>query len=295
MSRRRGAAGLLALLVGAAAGLIGSAGPVAAAGTICVPLVVSFNSLGGGTTTSCVRVPDGATGVAVLGSRASYTPDGAFVCQIDGLPANADCSHYSPGNYYWAYWHRTASTGWSYSQAGVAAYHVHAGDMDGWSFESSSSNQPPAAVSYNSVCPPAAPPPTPPLAAPPPTPPPPTAALSPPPSASHGSLPGPPVGSPSASPGAAAAGGAHPVKSPAGATASAGRPPAPSRPASASAGAAVRSADPSADGMVNAARTGRRTGAARTDQGGGLPIGFIAGLIAVAAVAAGAIWRVRRG
>ena len=80
-----------------------------------IALVVDF---GDHVEASCVTVPSGSKGYAVLGDRARIGTSG-LVCAIDGVPATGCGDRTSDGHYaYWSYWHGTASGGWSYASVG---------------------------------------------------------------------------------------------------------------------------------------------------------------------------------
>ena len=152
----------------------------AAAGTISVAVAVDpggVPGMSGGLETMCVTVPAGATGADVLAARARalgrplprYASSG-LLCAIDGQPATG-CGERVDGAYrYWAYF--LGSGSWTYAGTGPALRRASAGQLEGWRFVAGAGNatDPPPRTSASpaSICvPPAAPPPT---VAPPPAP-----------------------------------------------------------------------------------------------------------------------------
>ena len=123
---------------------------------ICVALVVDARALGAGVSTTCAKVPGGATGLDVLqagGHRIGFRRDG-LICTIDGLPKSGctavDDSHY------WAYFHRAPrSTAWTYSTEGAATYQPANASTDGWVYDNGTSLTPDN-IPYRKICPPAA-------------------------------------------------------------------------------------------------------------------------------------------
>jgi hypothetical protein len=130
--------------------------------TICVALVVDGRSIGSDVTTTCAKVPKGATGVDVLeaaGHHIGFRDDG-LLCTIDGLPkggcATVDDSHY------WAYFHRApGATTWTYSSEGAATYQPANRSTEGWVYDDGKALTPDN-VPYAQICKPTpAPTPTP--------------------------------------------------------------------------------------------------------------------------------------
>jgi hypothetical protein len=160
MNARRGLAPAIALLASAsavtgaaAAGASGAAAAVTSSHpTICVALVVDARSIGSDVSTSCAKVPKGASGLAVLqagGHRVSFRGDG-LLCTIDGLPktgcAGIDDSHY------WAYFHRApGSTKWAYSSEGPASYQPVNDSTEGWVYDNGKALTP-ENVPYRRIC-----------------------------------------------------------------------------------------------------------------------------------------------
>jgi hypothetical protein len=150
------------LAVGSAAASIAAPLSTASAAPrpICVGLVVDGTSAGGSMTSGCVRVPPGDSGLDVLeasGHEVTTRNGGAFVCSIDGVPANG-CSDID-ADHYWAYWHRAAgASAWTYSDEGAASYDPPAGSSDGWVYDNGSSRRP---TGIGRLCPQPAPTPSP--------------------------------------------------------------------------------------------------------------------------------------
>lgn len=161
-------AGLLAAPLTAAAPAAAAGERAAAAtsgGTICVGLLVDATSVGGRRSTGCAKVPAGSNGIDVLeaaGHSVTTQDNGGFVCAIDGVPASG-CSA-NDDSHYWAYWHRAAGAGsWTYSSEGAASYRPAAGSTDGWVYDNGSSRRPgtvgqlcPTAKQSHSAAPPPA-------------------------------------------------------------------------------------------------------------------------------------------
>lgn len=150
-----------------------------------IAVVVSFNSLGGGTQTSCIG--DVGSGLAALNASFGYqgtTRFPTFVCRINGAPASDPCQSTPPATAYWSYW--TASMGgtWAYSNLGAASTNPAPGGVEGWSFGSGS--QP-------GISPPSAPTPPPPPPPPAPAPAPAPAPPAPAPAPEGGGSPAPPA------------------------------------------------------------------------------------------------------
>ena len=59
-----------------------------------------------------------------------------MICQINGAPADADCSKVPPPDSYWAYYHAPLGGEWAYSNVGAASYTTKAGMVEGWAFGS---------------------------------------------------------------------------------------------------------------------------------------------------------------
>ncbi|MCZ7418645.1 hypothetical protein O7605_03830 [Verrucosispora sp. WMMA2121] len=197
------------LAVAAASVLVGS-GPAAAAGSAgyCpdaagVTVVVDFKELGGGTVVRCAP-GDQATGLAAL-KAAGFRIAGTlrwgegFICRIEGKPSASTekCVDTPPASAYWSYWHAPNGGTWTYSDKGVLNRKPPSGSFEGWSF---SLNRNADSAPRPGVAParPAPPPRTTPPAPPPPAPR--TSAPAPPgpPSAAPPVAPPPAVGAPNA-------------------------------------------------------------------------------------------------
>ena len=115
--------------------------PTAAAGQVQVAVVV----LGGSPTSPsivCVVVPEGSDGLDALAARAQRVGAGAprlgfgdaFVCGIDGVPAEPSCGDSGPDGFsYWNYWTGGAG-GWAGAEVGAADRIVTQGAVDAWVF-----------------------------------------------------------------------------------------------------------------------------------------------------------------
>jgi hypothetical protein len=110
-----------------------------------VTLVVDFGSLGGGVNVRCGPQPISNGYDVFRNANVSYeTVAGKdFICRIAAQPANANCSNYPPGNYYWSYWYATPGQDWHYSSKGAGAHRPSPGAYEGWSFVSSDTATPP--------------------------------------------------------------------------------------------------------------------------------------------------------
>lgn len=153
-------AGLLVTALPAAGLLV--AGPAAAAGAVCVGVVVARTPPA--SDDRCVRVPAGSTGLDVLVQRAKaagrpsprFSGDGQ-VCAIDGYPATGCGVPDGNGGYrYWSYWTKSpGASSWSYSRVGAGGRTVADGGMEGWAFQDGGAEQGtrPPERSHAQVCP----------------------------------------------------------------------------------------------------------------------------------------------
>ncbi len=127
----------VAVLVTAAAGGLGAvsvAGPASAApcpGTSGVTVVVEYGALGGGTDVSCAA-EGGRTADRLLedaGHALTFLQRfPAFVCRIDGVPADDPCVNTPPADAYWGLWWSDGESGeWSYSSLAAGSLTVPAG------------------------------------------------------------------------------------------------------------------------------------------------------------------------
>lgn len=174
-SRSRRAARSLRVVVGASLlgfGLVLAepvTTPAEAAGcqSAQIAVVVSFNSLGGGTQTSCIGdVGSGLAALDAAGFGYSFVPrQPGFICQIDGAPNPCNGA---PVDAYWSYWLGSPGGSWSYSNLGAGNRNPAPGSAEGWSFGAGS----PPAIGPPGVLapPPPPPPPAPPAPAPAPAP-----------------------------------------------------------------------------------------------------------------------------
>jgi hypothetical protein len=110
-----------------------------------VTLVVDFGSLGGGVNLRCAAQPINNGYDVFRHTNVSYeTVSGKdFVCRIATKPADADCSNYPPGDYYWSYWWAKPGEQWQYSSKGAGAHKPSPGSYEGWSFVSGDTSTPP--------------------------------------------------------------------------------------------------------------------------------------------------------
>lgn len=92
-----------------------------------VTVTVEFAQLGGGRRTACVDHGGTASALfAAAGFRFSYAPDMQdFVCTVDGLPRDRDCT---TGTRYWSLWWSPGDKGWTYATLGVKSLEVGPGD-----------------------------------------------------------------------------------------------------------------------------------------------------------------------
>jgi hypothetical protein len=158
MNPRRGlalvmtVAALATVVTGAAAATAGAS----AKPTICVALVVDARSIGSDVSTSCAKVPKGATGIDVLeagGHRVGFRSDG-LLCTIDGLPKGG-CADVND-THYWAYFHRSpGATKWTYSSEGASTYQPVNDSTEGWVYDNGTALTP-ENVPYAQICKPTA-------------------------------------------------------------------------------------------------------------------------------------------
>jgi hypothetical protein len=151
-------AGLVAVALAAASGLVGlSATPAAAA--LCsgkgVNVVVDFHGLGGGVQKGCDPSGAGRTGNKVFpaaGFTLAYVTNSAgFVCRVKGSPSGNVCSQTPPANAYWGlYWSDGKSGKWTYSSSGVGGTKVSNGGFLAFSWQNGGTNDPPGSAPRNS-------------------------------------------------------------------------------------------------------------------------------------------------
>jgi hypothetical protein len=150
-------AGLVAVALAAAAGLVGLSSPPASA-ALCsgkgVNVVVDFNGLGGGVQKGCA--PSGANKpgnqvfpAAGFGLTYARNQPG-FVCRVKGSPSNDPCVNTSPANAYWGlYWSDGKSGTWKYSSTGVGSVKVASGGFLAFSWQNGGADDAPSATPRN--------------------------------------------------------------------------------------------------------------------------------------------------
>ncbi|MFC7546898.1 hypothetical protein [Plantactinospora sp. GCM10030261] len=289
MTARYARAGLVLALV-AASTLAAPPAPATAAAGYCpdasgVTVVVDFNELGGGTVVRCAH-GEQATGLAAL-KNAGFQVTGTlrwgegFICRIEGKPSAAaeKCVDTPPASAYWSYWYASNGGDWTYSDKGVANRKPPAGSFEGWSFSlnRNANDAPRPGAAPKRPAPPAPPPPPPPATGG-------GGPAAPPPAAGGGQVPPP---APGGQPGAAAptVGGTG-IATPTG-TATDALLPTPSQVSGAPTGGATDtpSSDTSDPELADVA--------ARRD-GGGPPVGTIAGILVFVLLAGGGLIAARR-
>jgi hypothetical protein len=123
--------------------------PTAARASGCtapqVAVLVDLSRWGGSDRVGCVSWTSSLTGYDALHSAGFSTTgtvhDGpGFVCRIDGYPAagapdHEACVSTPPASKYWSYWHaEPGQTSWTFSTLGAMSYHPHAGSAEAWTF-----------------------------------------------------------------------------------------------------------------------------------------------------------------
>ncbi|WBB53660.1 hypothetical protein [Verrucosispora sp. WMMD573] len=289
----------------AAAGVLIGPGPAAAAGSAgyCpdaggVTVVVDFKELGGGTVVRCAR-GDQATGLAAL-KNAGFQITGTlrwgegFICRIEGKPSTSSekCVDTPPASAYWSYWHAPNGGSWTYSDKGVLNRKPPTGSFEGWSFSlnRNADNAPRPGVAPSRPAPP--PQTTPP--APPRTTAPRTTAPAPPPRSSSPPTAAPPVaGGPDAPPGTTPTGMVGTPSALAAGPTSAASSPAPTATPPTGTGLPSLGAAPAppSSGSSNSFPPTEVTASRDTD---GLPLGTLAGLLLLVALAGGGLVAARR-
>ena len=116
--------------------------------TTGVVVAVDFATWGGQIEVGCD--PTETTGVAAM-EVAGFTPTGtseyglAFICLIDGQPANQSCTTTPPASASWSFWYANpGASSWTYSPAGASTLIPEAGSVEAWIFGSSSPSNPPS-------------------------------------------------------------------------------------------------------------------------------------------------------
>ncbi len=131
-----------------------------------IAVVVSFNSLGGGTQTACIGdVGSGLAALSEAGFSYSFVDrQPGLVCTINNAPNPCNGA---PTSAYWSYWTAGLGGSWSYSNLGAGNRDPAPGSAEGWSFGAGSQ---PAIGPPGVLAPPPPPPPPPPGPAPAPAP-----------------------------------------------------------------------------------------------------------------------------
>jgi hypothetical protein len=135
--------------------------------TIAVALVVDYGTGHGaptGVVTKCMNVAPGTTGSTLLASAAQslHLPaprfnDSGLLCGINGFPATG-CGAPAGNKYrYWSYWHGVSGS-WVYASDGPSEQVLTAGAVEGWRFQdpgtaSPSDPAPRSPAAYSSICP----------------------------------------------------------------------------------------------------------------------------------------------
>ncbi len=151
MTPVRAAARVAAALCVAAAALLLPAPPVGA-GERCVGVVVDARLLGGDVRTGCAKGDPGSglEALADAGFRYAFAPrQPGLVCQIDGAPQCADTSTTT----YWSYWYRAkGSRSWVYASEGSGSHDPAPGSTEAWVWQDGGRRTPPD-VAQRTICP----------------------------------------------------------------------------------------------------------------------------------------------
>ncbi len=150
-------AGLVAVALAAAAGLLGlGAAPAAAA--YCsgggVNVVVDFQGLGGGVAKGCDPNGGGKTAEKIFGAagfslRYAQRQPG-FVCRVQNKPGNDPCVNTPPADAYWGLFHSDGRSGrWSYSSSGVGGLKIPEGGFVAFSWQNGGAQDAPGAAPVN--------------------------------------------------------------------------------------------------------------------------------------------------
>jgi hypothetical protein len=148
---RRGLAAAVLVTAAAYAGVLGvttSANAAACAGADGVTVVVDFHDLGGGLQQTC-DTDGGGRDAASLFVRAGYelTPvqrQPAFVCRINGVPADDPCVNTPPADAYWTLWWSNGTDGrWSYSTLAASSLKIPEGGFVAFSWNRGSGQDKP--------------------------------------------------------------------------------------------------------------------------------------------------------
>jgi len=163
LSGRRTTSLTAAVLVTAAAGLVGALGAAAPAqaadcASSGVTVIADFNQLGGGVPTVCVSDGGGKTASTLFEAAGQPLTQAkrqqGFVCRVAGKPADDPCVNASPDTAYWGLWWSDGEPGssWTYSTLGAYSLKVPAGgrvalswdQVDGKELPSASASRPAA-------------------------------------------------------------------------------------------------------------------------------------------------------
>lgn len=162
---RRVLTGLVAVLLGAATGLVVLQAPAQAAGCAAgtgVTVVVDPHQLGGGATTRCVdggkrKAADAFSAANINLARVIGQP--GFVCRVNSKPSQAACGETPPDDAYWSLWVSTGDGSWSYASIGVDGLSVPKGGWVAFSWQGQSGRAQPGVRPVGAAAPkPAAPP-----------------------------------------------------------------------------------------------------------------------------------------
>lgn len=142
---------LAALILGSAAGVVGTVTTATAAAcapgtgvTVVVEGQVRCDSNGGG---------DAASNFTGAGHSLTYvSSQPGMVCRVDGAPASAGCVNAPPANKYWGLFWSDGKTGaWKYSSLGVGALNVPQGGWVAFVFQNSNTKRYPAVTPKTAV------------------------------------------------------------------------------------------------------------------------------------------------
>ncbi|WP_300401031.1 hypothetical protein [Nocardioides sp.] len=172
LSGRRTTSLTAAVLLTAAAGLVGALGvsaPARAADCASsgVTVIADFNQLGGGVVTSCDEEGAGKAASDLFPDAKlplSYaTRQPGFVCRVSGKPASDPCVNTSPASAYWGLWWSTGDPGsaWTYSTLGAGSLKVPAGGLVALSWDEVDGDAKPSASASRPAAPTPNPTPTP--------------------------------------------------------------------------------------------------------------------------------------
>jgi hypothetical protein len=152
MSRRTSGFAAAVLTAAAAYATLLAPTPAAAAGQCSgadgVTVVVDFHDLGGGLQQAC-DVDGGGRDAASLFVRAGYQlttvqKQPAFVCRVNGVPADDPCVNTPPADAYWTLWWSDGTDGrWSYSTVAASGLKIPDGGYVAFSWNRGSGQDKP--------------------------------------------------------------------------------------------------------------------------------------------------------